>query len=122
MKTATTFAELSTELAELRRPLGFVPTMGYLHEGHLSLVRKAKEQNGSVMVSIFTNPTQFSPEEDLENYPKDINRDFELLSSEGVDLIWTPAVGDMYPEDYQTWVDVDRLTKKLEGQFRTSHF
>ena len=122
MKTAMTFTELKIELAELRRPLGFVPTMGYLHEGHLSLARKAKEQNRSVVVSIFTNPSQFSPEEDFENYPKDINRDLELLSREGVDLIWIPTVSDMYPEDYQTWVDVDRLTEKLEGQFRTSHF
>ena len=122
MKTAATFQELKEALDELNRPFGFVPTMGYLHEGHLSLVRVAKEQNESVVVSIFTNPTQFAQGEDLENYPKDINRDLELLEDEGTDLVWMPSTGDMYPEGYQTWVDVTELTGLLEGRFRPTHF
>jgi len=122
MKTVSTFPELRDALDELNQPLGFVPTMGYLHEGHLSLVRVAKEQNESVVVSIFTNPTQFAPGEDLENYPKDIDRDLKLLGEEGTDLIWMPSTGDMYPEGYQTWVDVNELTGFLEGRFRPTHF
>ncbi len=122
MKTITTFQELQNTLVELNRPLGFVPTMGYLHEGHLSLVRVAKEQNESVVVSIFTNPTQFAQGEDLENYPKDIDRDLELLGNEGTDLVWLPSTGDMYPKGYQTWVDVSELTGLLEGRFRQTHF
>jgi pantoate--beta-alanine ligase len=122
MITVSTFPELKEALDELNRPLGFVSTMGYLHEGHLSLVRVAKEQNESVVVSIFTNPTQFAPGEDLENYPKDIDRDLKLLEEEGTDLIWMPSTGDMYPEGYQTWVDVTELTGFLEGRFRPTHF
>ncbi len=122
MKTVTTFQELQNTLVELNRPLGFVPTMGYLHEGHLSLVRVAKEQNESVVVSIFTNPTQFAQGEDLENYPKDIDRDLELLGNEGTDLVWLPSTGDMFPEGYQTWVDVSELTGLLEGRFRPTLF
>ncbi|TFG48958.1 MAG: pantoate--beta-alanine ligase [Anaerolineales bacterium] len=114
--------ELLDALSEIKRPLGFVPTMGYLHEGHLSLVQKAKEENSSVVVSIFTNPTQFAPEEDLENYPKDIDRDLQLLMTEGVDLVWMPTVEAMYPENFQTWVSVDQMTGFLEGFYRPSHF
>ncbi|MCJ7714952.1 MAG: pantoate--beta-alanine ligase [Anaerolineales bacterium] len=122
MKTIYTYPELLVELSEIKRPMGFVPTMGFLHEGHLSLIRKAKQENSSVVVSIFTNPTQFAPEEDLENYPTDIDRDLELLMTEGVDLVWIPAVTAMYPESFQTWVSVDQMTKFLEGVYRPSHF
>ncbi|MCJ7735289.1 MAG: pantoate--beta-alanine ligase [Anaerolineales bacterium] len=122
MKTTITFIELLDALSEIKRPLGFVPTMGYLHEGHLSLVQKAKEENSSVVVSIFTNPTQFAPEEDLENYPKDIDRDLQLLMTEGVDLVWMPTVEALYPENFQTWVSVDQMTRFLEGFYRPSHF
>ena len=122
MKTVLTFPELKKALDELDRPLGFVPTMGYLHEGHLSLVRRAKDQNGSVVVSIFTNPTQFAPGEDLDNYPKDIDRDLKLLEEERTNLVWMPSTGDMYPEGYQTWVEVNELTGFLEGHFRPTHF
>ncbi len=122
MRTAVTFQELNEALDELNRPVGFVPTMGCLHEGHLSLVRAAKEQNESVVVSIFINPTQFAQGEDLENYPKDIDCDLELLEEEGTDLIWMPSSGDMYPEGYQTYVDVNDLTGFLEGRFRPTHF
>jgi pantoate--beta-alanine ligase len=117
-----TTSDLYTKLDGLERTLGFVPTMGYLHEGHLSLVRRAKEENPTVAVSIFTNPTQFAPDEDLANYPKDIDRDLELLTDEGVDLVWIPTVETMYPEGYQTWVEVDRLSSILEGSYRPTHF
>ena len=122
MKTVETTSELKNALAGLDRSLGFVPTMGYLHEGHLSLVKKAREENTSVAVSIFANPTQFSPDEDLANYPRDIERDIELLAGEGVDLVWIPTVETMYPKGYQTWIEVDRLSTILEGSFRPTHF
>ena len=122
MKIVKSITALQTALAGLERPLGLVPTMGFLHEGHLSLVQKAKEDNRTVAVSIFTNPTQFSPDEDLDNYPTDIDRDLEILKSEGADLVWLPSVDDMYPENFQTWVIVERLTTFLEGVYRPSHF
>lgn len=122
MKIVENISELRNELSKLERPLGFVPTMGFLHEGHLSLVRKAREGNPSVVVSIFANPTQFAPEEDLENYPRDIKRDLELLAAEGADLVWIPTVEIMYTEGYQTWVEVDGLSTLLEGSFRPTHF
>jgi len=88
----------------------------------ISAFKKAKQENSSVVVSIFTNPTQFAPEEDLENYPIDIDRDLQLLGAEGVDLVWMPEVEAMYPESFQTWVSVDQMTKFLEGVYRPSHF
>ena len=114
--------ELWAQLPGLERPVGFVPTMGFLHEGHLSLVRKAREENSSVVVSIFANPTQFAPDEDLDNYPRDIKRDLELLEAEGADLIWIPPVDVMYPDGFQTWVEVEGLSQVLEGSFRSTHF
>lgn len=114
--------DLREELSGLDRPLGFVPTMGYLHEGHLSLVRMARKENPSVVVSIFANPTQFAPDEDLDSYPRNIQRDLELLEQETADLVWIPTVEVMYPEGYQTWVEVAGLSKVLEGSFRPGHF
>jgi pantoate--beta-alanine ligase len=96
--------------------------MGYLHEGHLSLVRSAKVECASVVVSIFVNPSQFGPQEDLAAYPRDLQRDLSLLELEGVDLVWTPTVAEMYPPDYQTWVTVDEVTQPLEGSMRPGHF
>lgn len=122
MKIVKTTSEMRKELSELERPMGFVPTMGYLHEGHISLVDKAREDSAAVVVSIFANPTQFAPEEDLDNYPRDIDRDVELLENAGVDLVWIPTVEVMYPYGYQTWVDVDQLSKLLEGTYRPTHF
>ncbi|MEJ2447436.1 MAG: pantoate--beta-alanine ligase [Anaerolineales bacterium] len=122
MKTVITISELQQALAELERPHGFVPTMGYLHEGHLSLVRRARQENPTVVVSIFANPTQFGPDEDLDSYPRDIDRDLELLSGVGADLVWIPSVQVMYPEGFQTWVEVEGLTKVLEGAYRPTHF
>ncbi len=122
MKTVETFDALREGLLRLKRPLGFVPTMGYLHEGHLSLVKKAKQDCESVVVSIFANPAQFAPDEDLDNYPRDIDRDLELLSGVGTNLVWIPSVKSMYPEDFQTWINVEHVTKPLEGLVRNTHF
>ena len=122
MKIVEGILELRKELNDLERPIGFVPTMGFLHEGHLSLVRVAREENPSVVVSIFANPTQFAPDEDLDSYPRDIQRDLEMLEAEGADLIWIPTVEVMYPEGYQTWVEVEDLSQILEGSYRPTHF
>ena len=102
--------------------LGFVPTMGALHEGHLSLVRAAKAQSDLVAVSIFVNPTQFGPREDLAQYPRPFERDCELLKKEGVDFLFAPSAEDMYPKGSVTWVEVEGLSQKLCGQSRPGHF
>ncbi len=122
METVITFDELRVARQKLPQPLGFVPTMGYLHDGHLSLVRRARDENASVVVSIFVNPTQFGPQEDLERYPRDLERDLSLLLAEGVDVVWTPMSEEMYPAQYQTWVTVEQITQRLEGEFRPNHF
>jgi pantoate--beta-alanine ligase len=96
--------------------------MGYLHEGHLSLIRQAKAECSSVAVSIFVNPTQFGPTEDLDRYPRDLARDLDMLQSLGVDLVWTPTAEGMYPKEFQTWVEVEALTRRLEGEIRPGHF
>ncbi len=101
---------------------GLVPTMGDLHEGHLSLVRKAKAENGRVGVSIFVNPIQFNSASDLKNYPRNMERDLEMLAKEGVDLVWTPSADNVYPVRYQTYVEVQGLTQPLEGRSRPDHF
>ncbi|MBN2044899.1 MAG: pantoate--beta-alanine ligase [Anaerolineales bacterium] len=103
-------------------PVGFVPTMGYLHQGHLQLVRQAKKQSASVVVSIFVNPTQFGPGEDLASYPRDLSRDLTLLKTTGADLVWTPTSEEMYPEGFQTWVETTQVTQPLEGSYRPGHF
>lgn len=122
MKTVTTLEELFQARSELTGPVGLVPTMGFLHEGHLILMRQAKQTCASVVVSIFVNPTQFGPGEDLESYPRDIDRDLELLEHLGVDLVWLPTPEVMYPSNFQTWVDVSDVTQPLEGRYRPGHF
>jgi pantoate--beta-alanine ligase len=122
MKVVSTFEDLRHQRAELPGPLGLVPTMGYLHAGHMSLVQAACQANASVAVSIFVNPTQFGPQEDLGSYPRDLPRDLALLEEAGVDLVWTPTPESMYPADYQTWVEVEYLTLPLEGARRPGHF
>jgi pantoate--beta-alanine ligase len=107
---------------DVKRPLGFVPTMGYLHQGHISLVEAAKEENKTVAVSIFVNPTQFGPREDLSSYPRDLQRDLEMLEKAGTNIVFVPKDGEIYPSGYDTWVDVDKLTKRLEGASRPTHF
>jgi pantoate--beta-alanine ligase len=105
-----------------RKRLGFVPTMGALHEGHLSLVRDAKAQCDSVAVSIFVNPTQFGPTEDLSKYPRQFDRDRQLLEKEGVDILFAPSVDEIYPDGVVTWVLVEGLSEKLDGRSRPGHF
>ena len=106
----------------LKEPVGFVPTMGFLHAGHMSLVRKARAENKTVVVSIYVNPTQFGPKEDLSKYPRDLPRDLAMLEKEGADVVFFPADKEMYPAGYDTWVTVDNLTKPLEGDYRPTHF
>jgi pantoate--beta-alanine ligase len=96
--------------------------MGYLHEGHLSLIRRAREECDHVVVSVFVNPTQFGPKEDLSKYPRDLDRDLSLMEPLGVDLVWTPTAEIMYPDGYQTWVEVETVTLPLEGAMRPGHF
>jgi len=122
MKVAVELDELRRYRDELEAPFGLVPTMGYLHQGHLSLVRRAREQCAAVGVSIFVNPTQFAPSEDLDSYPRDLDRDLKMLEQEGVDLVWTPADAEVYPEGSQTWVEVEEITRELEGKRRPGHF
>lgn len=122
MKIVTALPEMRTARRALPAPLGFVPTMGYLHAGHVSLVQTARAECVSVVASIFVNPTQFGPNEDLAKYPRDLPRDLAMLDAAGVDLVWTPTVEVMYPPGFQTWVEVDGLTRQLEGEVRPGHF
>jgi pantoate--beta-alanine ligase len=122
MRVVETLDELWEAREELPETLGLVPTMGYLHEGHLSLVKAARDECASVVVSIFVNPTQFGPREDLDTYPRDTPRDLKLLEAADTDLVWIPTPEVMYPEDYQTWVEVERVTQPLEGAMRPGHF
>lgn len=122
MMIVSTLEELRSARSILDEPVGLVPTMGYLHEGHLSLVRRAAAECASVVVSIFVNPTQFGPNEDLAAYPRDMERDLRLLEPLGVNLVWMPTPEIMYPDGYQTWVQVEALTGFLEGAQRPGHF
>jgi len=122
MKVFSTIAEFKQARQRVKGSLGFVPTMGYLHEGHLSLVRRAREENNAVAVSIFVNPTQFGPTEDLARYPRDPERDLALLEKEKVDLVFMPSAEDMYPEGFSSWVEVERVSERLEGVVRPGHF
>ena len=121
MRNVSTFHDLSTTRRALSGTVGLVPTMGYLHEGHLSLIRRASEECDHVFVSIFINPKQFGPKEDLSKYPRDLERDFRLIEPY-TEVVWTPSVEMMYPHGYQTWVEVEALTKVLEGAMRPGHF
>ena len=125
MEIVTTIAALRQKLAPRRRAgqtIGFVPTMGYLHQGHLSLVGCAKSENDVTVVSIFVNPLQFGKNEDLEKYPRDLARDSAMLEDAGVDYLFAPGVEDMYPEPMQTVVDLPKLGSELEGEARPGHF
>lgn len=121
--------QIVTELKELRRirnsltsPFGLVPTMGFLHAGHVALVERAKLECASVGVSIFVNPLQFGPREDLAKYPRNLERDLEILRNAGADVVWTPTAEEMYPPGYQTFVNVEEISKPLEGLQRPGHF
>jgi len=122
MKVLSTIAEFKESRQKIKNPVGLVPTMGYLHEGHLTLVRRAREENKTVVVSIFVNPAQFGPREDFVQYPRDPERDLALLEKEKVDLVFTPSVEEMYPEGFCSWVEVEKVTDELEGAIRPGHF
>jgi pantoate--beta-alanine ligase len=122
MKLVRTISDLRKSISALPRPLGLVPTMGYLHEGHLALVRRARAECQSVGVSIFVNPAQFGPQEDLARYPRDLDRDLSLLEPAGADLIWAPEPEEVYPSGYQTYVTVGEVAEPLEGALRPGHF
>jgi pantoate--beta-alanine ligase len=122
MKVIETIAEMKQTREGLAEPVGFVPTMGYLHEGHLTLVRWAKKENPSAVVSIFVNPTQFGPKEDFQTYPRDIRRDLAMLQTLKTDIVFMPSVEEMYPPGFNTWVDVEKVTERLEGASRPGHF
>ncbi|MEK7441981.1 MAG: pantoate--beta-alanine ligase [Chloroflexota bacterium] len=122
MKIIVDLNDLRKARLALTGTLGLVPTMGYLHDGHISLVKRAKEENDHVGVSIFVNPTQFGPNEDLSRYPRNLDRDLQLLSSAGADVVWTPTPEMVYPQNFQTYVNVENVTQPLEGKHRPGHF
>ncbi len=121
MRTVIDLADLRSTRLSFGGTVGLVPTMGYLHEGHLSLIRRAREECEHVVVTVFVNPTQFGPKEDLSRYPRDLDRDRKLIEPY-TDLLWTPTAEIMYPQGYQTWVEVEAMTRPLEGTMRPGHF
>jgi pantoate--beta-alanine ligase len=122
VKVIRTIAELRAELADAPRPVALVPTMGFFHDGHLSLMRAARASGGTVVVSLFVNPTQFGPGEDLDAYPRDEQRDLELAEAEGVDVVFAPSVDEIYPDGFAATVRVGQLTETLDGIARPGHF
>ena len=122
MHVVETIEDLRAWRNSIAGTLGLVPTMGYLHAGHLALVRRAREGNDCVAVTIFVNPRQFGPSEDLASYPRDTARDLLLLDEAGVDLVFVPSVAEMFPPDFATTVDVGSLAERLEGASRPGHF
>jgi pantoate--beta-alanine ligase len=124
MQVFTTIAEFRAARRELSptSSLGLVPTMGYLHDGHLALVKRARHENTHVAASIFVNPTQFGPNEDFTSYPRNEQQDLELFQSAGVDLVFMPSVEEIYPADFQTYVEVMQVSQGLEGAHRPGHF
>jgi pantoate--beta-alanine ligase len=125
MNVVTTINEVRDAVAQARKKglrIGFVPTMGDLHSGHMALVAAAKKQTDFVVVSVFVNPTQFGPNEDYARYTRNLPRDAELCTAAGVDIIFAPSVGEMYPQEKLTWVNVEKLSEPLCGQSRPDHF
>jgi pantoate--beta-alanine ligase len=122
MQIARTIAEMKALRMKSLGSVGFVPTMGYLHEGHLALVKQARTENSVVVVSIFVNPTQFGPTEDFKTYPRDTERDLALLEKERTDIVFMPSAEEMYPERFSSWVEVEKVTDRLEGSCRPGHF
>lgn len=122
IKTVQEMQEFSANMKRSNKKIGFVPTMGFLHEGHLSLIKFADEKCDIVITSIFVNPTQFAPNEDFESYPRDFERDERLAAKAGCEVIFYPSVREMYPKNYQTTVSLSKVTQKFEGERRPSHF
>jgi len=121
MRRVSTLDELHSARLSLDGTVGLVPTMGFLHEGHLSLIRRARDECDHVVVSIFVNPTQFGKNEDLSKYPRDLERDLNLIEPL-TNLVWMPTAEIMYPKGYQTWVEVEAITSPLKGSMRPGHF
>jgi pantoate--beta-alanine ligase len=122
MLVAKTISHMRRALDNTKCPLGLVPTMGALHEGHLALVRKARSENATLAVTIFVNSTQFASHEDFATYPRNLERDLTILEAEGADVVFVPSNEEMYPPGFGTFVDVGRIGQILEGQFRAGHF
>jgi pantoate--beta-alanine ligase len=122
MQVARSIAEMKKLRRECAGSVGLVPTMGFLHEGHLDLARQAKSENAVAVATIFVNPTQFGPSEDFKSYPRDLERDLALLERVSTDIVFIPPDKEMYPADYNTWVEVRGITAKLEGKSRPTHF
>lgn len=125
METITSADQMTALVREVRRAgkrIGFVPTMGALHEGHLSLVRTARAQCDTVVASVFVNPAQFGPNEDFSRYPRNFEHDAEMLAGEKADFVFYPSVEEMYPQGARTWVEVEGLSEKLDGRSRPGHF
>jgi len=123
MRVCRTIGEIRAQLSPRRsESIGLVPTMGALHAGHLSLLRAARAENETVVMSLFVNSAQFGEESDLASYPGDEDRDLELADEAGVDIVFAPAAEEMYPPGFQTWVEVTELGSILEGRFRPNHF
>jgi pantoate--beta-alanine ligase len=122
MQIAKTIAEMKALRMKSLGSVGFVPTMGYLHDGHLALVKQARDDNSVVIASIFVNPTQFGPTEDFKTYPRDTERDLAMLRKERTDIVFMPSAEEMYPEGFNSWVEVEKVTNRLEGSCRPGHF
>ncbi|MGD0856389.1 MAG: pantoate--beta-alanine ligase [Dehalococcoidia bacterium] len=122
MQIAHTIPEMKALRSKCTGPVGFVPTMGYLHDGHLELVRRAKKDSSFAVVSIFVNPTQFAPNEDFKAYPRDIDRDLAMLDTVKTDIVFIPSAEEIYPGGYNSWVDLEGITSTLEGRSRPTHF
>lgn len=122
MRVARTIAEARAVLSEHSGTIGLAPTMGSLHDGHLALLRAARSENDTAVMSLFVNPAQFAESGDLARYPRDEERDLEIAESEGIDVVFAPSAEEMYPPGFETWVDVTGLGSILEGEFRPGHF
>ena len=122
MQVISTIAEFQHARGQVKGAVGLVPTMGYLHQGHLELVRRARAENDTLAVSIFVNPSQFGPHEDFESYPRDMDRDLSLLKEAGTDVVFAPSADEIYPAGFDTWVNVEGVTRRLEGESRPTHF
>jgi len=114
--------EFSSQARRAGKTIAFVPTMGYFHEGHLSLMREGRRRGGVLIISLFVNPTQFGPKEDFKSYPRDFERDGKMAEGVGVDILFAPEASDMYPPDHQTIVRVEKVTQNLCGRSRPTHF
>ncbi len=122
MEIVETIEGMKALRRETSGPVGFVPTMGYLHTGHISLVSQARTDNSLLVVSIFVNPIQFGPNEDFADYPRDKERDLALLKQENTDVVFIPSNAEMYPHSFSSWVEVEKITGRLEGNQRPGHF